>query len=284
LHKNAIMFRNLVTGIIILVIVGIFIFIILNIFQGSGDSADREKCRTGVMMKAQSKFLGTPIYEELNCQTEAHEVKSLEESEIYKFITYKMYDCWYQFGEGEKDFLSDIDFGHGDNWCHICSRIDFSENVKSTFPRLDGLTQYLMTEEIPLSEGHQTFFQYIYGSVYTDNKEDFEIEEGHKDNFLTKDPLYIAFFADKRTTSEDGWNAGTYGASAGAVAGLALCYIGSTIAGFFSLGTLGVAGYAACTTIGAGVMTGLWAVTVKTGSPQALYVGNDKCLVEACNQ
>jgi len=284
LDNKGLMFRNIIAGIIILVIAGILLLIITNILKGGGESADRESCRTSVLLKAQSKIMGTPLYDTINCKTEVHDIDQGNEEEIYKFITYRMYDCWYQFGEGKKDFLSDIDWGYGDNWCWICSRIDFDDNIQKNLPELTGLTDYLMTEKIPLAEGEQTFFEYLYGEVYDENKETFKIDEGYEDSYLTKDPLYVAFFADKRTTSEDSWDAGTYGAAGGAMLALGACYIGSTIAGIFSFGTLGVAGYAVCTSVGAGVGTALWATSVKSGAPQALYLGSDQSVIESCNQ
>ena len=121
------------TGIIVLIISGILVIIVTNLLSDAGDLSDREACRTSVLLKSQSKILGKPMYEELNCKTEVHEIKTTDKEEIYKFMTYRMYDCWYQFGEGKKDFLDNYDFGNSDEWCNICSRIDFDENVQDKY-------------------------------------------------------------------------------------------------------------------------------------------------------
>ena len=150
MDNKGLMFRNIIAGIIILVIAGILLLIITNILKGGGESADRESCRTSVLLKAQSKIMGTPLYDTINCKTEVHDIDQGNEEEIYKFITYRMYDCWYQFGEGKKDFLEDWQFGSFDNWCHVCSRIEFDQTLYDEYTSLDGLFEYMKNERIPL--------------------------------------------------------------------------------------------------------------------------------------
>jgi len=188
------MFRNIVAGIIVLILSGVLVLVITNILGGAGEIADRETCRTSVLMKAQTKIMGESLYENINCKTEVHEVKSTNEEEIYKFIAYRMYDCWYQFAEGEKDFLGNLDIGNSDEWCWICSRIDFDENVQKKYPeiKMEDFHNYLKTESLPLEE-ESTFYEYFYGE--TPGK-----IEGNMDNpsliWKTDDPLYVSFLAD----------------------------------------------------------------------------------------
>jgi len=268
-NKKGIMFRNIVVGIIVLVIAGILILIVTTILNSSKETTDREACRASVILKSQSKILGTQTYDELNCGTQFKEVIKKDENEIYKLITYSMYDCWYQFGEGKKDFLEDWQFGSFDNWCHVCSRIEFDQTLYDEYTSLDGLFEYMKNERIPLSEGEQTFFEYFYGE---DSELPIESQEINLDIKLN-DPLYVAFFADKKFNWDRPMDST---ATTLAVGG---CLLGVLIAPV----TFGTSAIAGC---GGGIATVLIGDMVgrKDQYVAALYVGGPSEITDKCSQ
>lgn len=288
MYKTGIMFRNIVAGIIALILAGIILLIITNILREGDTIIDREACRTSVLLKAQSKLLDSPFYDDLNCKTNVHEINELDEEHIYNLLTFEMYDCWYQFGEGKRDFLEGWEFGYYDNWCWVCSRIDFDQNVQKEFPLLNGLANYLKTERVPLKEGEPTFFEYIYSDFSEElKKQPFEFE------IKTSDPLYIVFFADKRVDSWlDQANTGSWIAIVSGVAGAVVGCVGGGFLGSFVVpvgGTLAGCGSGATSLGKAGFVLGLAAggtyiAGAKPDFYNGLYVGSDSEVLGACNQ
>lgn len=277
---------SIIVAIIIIISGVILLFAVKAIANIGNDAVDREACRTSVLLKEKSKLLGTnPLITDLNCETNLVDVNSKDEVEIKKIIVNEMYDCWYQFGEGKRDFLDNYDFGRGDNYCFVCSRIDFSEKTQNEVPQITNLMSYLSNEQLPLHT-QETFFDYLYGKdSYVKPTEDESI-------FSTKTPLYIVFFADKRL---DAWDnvqqegkvaiaATILGAIGGCIAGgiggtLALPIIGTTV-GCVAGAKLGIG-------VGLVIAGGNSVIDIasrRTGYYPALYVGNDEKIVEWCKQ
>ena len=276
MYKKGLLFRNIVAGIVVLVIAGILLLIVTNILRSGGETSSREACRTSVLLREQTAIFGEPLYGgTLECETDVLEVESRDEEKIYETITNEMYDCWYQFGEGELDFEGEWDFWEGDNWCFVCSRLDFGDGTQEEYSELEGLFNYLKTEKVPFSED-QTFFEYFYGETYVSNVQDFEIAtQNFEEKYSTQEPLYITFFSDKRTTGEDVAESG-YVALGTAVT---LCGAG-IVSGIFSFGTTTVL---ACSAAGTIVGT-TYLTTSKSGTPQGLYIGNSDDVLGRCNQ
>lgn len=280
MHNKKGMMETIVKAIPVLVIAGILFYVIYLIFSASGSAVDREVCRDWVLLKAQSKILGKPLVGENSpCKTEIIEIKKTDEYEIKQDIANEMYDCWYQFGEGKKDFLSDWEWFKGDNWCFICSKIDFSEKVQNEIPEVIDFSDFLATESMPL-HGEKTFFEYFYDAGEEISVDDFPV------NLDTSDPLYVVFFADKK--------ASTANYIRGTIPTLALpigaCVV-SVVAAVVSGGTLSPVAGVVCSK--AGIITaavvgtaagGVYMVSHKDHFASALYVGNSEEIIEVCNQ
>nr|MBA4405380.1 hypothetical protein [Nanoarchaeum sp.] len=258
---------NIVVAIIIIVSAVILLIAVKLITDIGNDAVDREACRTSVLLKEKSKLLGTnPLVDKLNCETNLVDVNSKDEIEIKKIISEEMYDCWYQFDEGKRDFLDTWDFGKGDNYCFVCSRIDFSKETQEEISSFGDLSTYLNTQAIPL-KGQTTFFEYFYGDDY--NPASYQsIEE----NYPTNKPMYVVFFADKRQGIDFG------GATSGLAAGL-LCVGGIALSPF----TMGLSGAIVCTSV-VGVAGEAYISTHKNTFINGLYVGNDEKIIEVCQQ
>ena len=284
-----------IAGIIILILAaGIFLYWFLYEFgpfaeQGIG----REACRDSVFLRTQGKIAGYTTFQELSCKIRQRKIKTVDEENIKKAISEEMYDCWYQFGEGKKDFLTDRDWGTGDNWCFICSRIEFENRVKEEVPQINGLMNYLDSTPVPFYDG--SFFNYFYGTEGDIGGQIFE-----NDVYVTNAPLYVAFFGDKKVDSwiglggeavgDVGWTAivgGIVGCVVGGVAGGtggSVVPIAGTIAGFVAgCQSGGSAGFYAGAILGGG--KAVYDVgTHKESFYTGLYVGNSDEVLESCNQ
>ncbi|MBS3172250.1 hypothetical protein J4438_01550 [Candidatus Woesearchaeota archaeon] len=230
------------------------------------DAVDRESCKASVLFKERSKLLGKPLIDDVSCETNLIDINSKDEIEIKKTIANEMYDCWYQFGQGERDFLDTWDFGKGDNYCFVCSRIDFSEETQKEISQVTGLFDYLSNEPLPL-HNQESFFVNMYGEDA--NQLD---SQSILDVYSTDKPLYIVFFADKRTVNDLGSSWVTAGASGLCAAGIVLSPI-----------TFGTSAAVGCLT--AGIVTGtVYTTTHKNTFVNGLYVGQDSQIMEICQQ
>jgi len=265
-------------AIAVLVGAGILIWATISIANTISDSSDREICRDSVLLRERSKVLEHPVLGELKCKTENVQIDSTDEDEINRIFAEEMYDCWYQFGEGEKDFLSDYNFAGGDNWCFVCSTIDFSEKTKDSISVVDDLDDYLASERVPFA-GEVTFFEYFFG-------EGSYLEDGS--SFLdidTSDKKYVVFFADKRM--DKGWllNPTKIEASDWVLMGTG-CSIGGgvgAVVGSIIPGAGTVAGAAIGCGIGTIIVNIAEIATKRTDYVSGLYIGSSEEAANVCN-
>jgi len=272
--KKGAMMETVVKAIPVILIGAILLGVVLvGVFYFTKSSVDREACRDSVLLKARSKVLGETLFDQIQCEIDNVEVKATGEDEIYGEIAGEMYDCWYQFGEGKVDFLDNYDAWQGDNWCFVCSKISFDEEVQEEHDELDGLYDFLSTKTIPLKE-EQTFFQYMYGEV-----EDVEGDTSTKTPVDVDEEFYVSFFADKRQGVSDLWAGGGQ-----ILAGTALCGVGILLAVKTALiGT--PAAIKMCmggiTLIGTGTTT---LIAHKSEYIVGLYAGDADSMMSACKQ
>ncbi len=126
---------------VVALIVALAVGIVLLLFTSGFASiltkgADRNSCRDSVVIKAFN-----PIKTgELNCRTNYISISTLDQKEIMQTVAEEAYWCWWQFKEGEADFL-ELDKkeiwvkGGINSWCFICSDISFSDKVKEKYPQ-----------------------------------------------------------------------------------------------------------------------------------------------------
>jgi hypothetical protein len=275
-------------GIIItLVVAGILFVVVKIILDNANEAASRKACETSVDIRAKGKIAGHTLLSNLECETYNMTIDSTNEEIIKNQIATEMFSCWNMFGEGKVDFLSDNDFGKGDNWCHICSRIDFNDKVQKEVPKLNDFDQYLKDTEIPIIG--KTFYEHIYS---LDNSKVIDpLPEGI--DISTDESTYVVFFGDKRkdfwedidsidkteatTLLVSCWAGAKGGAAAGAIYGTIVNPgLGSALGG--------VAG--AVMGCGSGMLVGYTAEATirKTDYVSALYVGNSNEVIKICGQ
>lgn len=109
-------------------------------------SFDREMCKisvTSVYLSKAVSIVGSP-WLKLKCSTN---IKQLEDKEKFKEeLINSIVDCWYQYGSGKMDFISNWDFAWGDKNCFVCAvlsskqRLVFSkEELNPYLPKLENL-------------------------------------------------------------------------------------------------------------------------------------------------
>ena len=270
-----------IAGIIVILIVAVIVFwIVPEVIKAGNQASAREACKTSVLLRAKAKIAGQTLLGDLTCETNILEIDDKNEEIIKQQIATEMFSCWNMFDRGQRDFLGDYDFGKGDNWCHICSRIDFDDSVKNNEDTkvIENFDQYLKDEEVPLIGG--SFYSYMYGDY---GGETIDPLPGGL-NLNTDDSIYVVFFADKRSDywedlkNIDAIEVGTL--------------VGSCWAGLKTAGLIGTVWGPAGTVVGGivgcagGMLIG--GVTEiagrKTEYVSSLYVGPPNQIVEVCGQ
>ncbi|MBT7237698.1 hypothetical protein HN865_02465 [Candidatus Woesearchaeota archaeon] len=284
-NKKGEMLRIIVLAIPVIIVAGLLFFVVSEILKTGEDSVDREACRTSVLLKEKSKILGRPLIDEVMCETNMVEINSNDEEIIFQDITNEMYDCWYQFGEGKVDFLDGSrDFGSGNNWCFICSRLEFGVDVQDKFgevgqTEINDFLNYLKIEQVPFSKG-ETFFEYFYGESHVGTT-NFISEDNGLSIDISK-PLYVAFLGDKRIDhyeqAKQGTIATTIGTAGGCIVGGVLGLVGGpfgVVGGCVGGSKLGFAT--------AALFVGYQELFVKHGYVSSLYVGDAEGTIDFCN-
>ena len=277
-------------AILVLISAAIIFAATVTIAQVGKESIDRELCRDEVLLKASLKLGGQTLLSHLdNCETDFIEVERknigdkdfVDDYKVHTLLAGEMYDCWYQFERGKKDFLPDVDAWAGDNWCFVCSRFDFDKETSDDLPEIDidEFNSFLANEPIPLNNKDQTFYNYFFETSG---------EASLKDTFSTMktdEPVYVVFFADKRTDLwKEFWEFPdkTEWAIMGGSCLLG-AKIGATIGNIIPGAGTVVGGFIGC---GAGLVLGstVEEVVRKTEFVSSLYVGNDVGVMEGCRQ
>jgi hypothetical protein len=253
-------------AILTLLAAGVIVFIIYPLFWDTAHAIDRSKCKIQVDLHS-TKVLEGKLPGGLDqCETNYVEVNEDDEEEIKKILADEMYYCWDQFGEGEKDFISEW---RNKRWCFICSRIDYDMSVQSDFPTISDFDLYLRDHEFPYFASNRSisFYEYLLEDGAMPNlNQDFEIN--------TNGTTYVMFFADK---SRDMQDVGS-GLGIGVGGGIALCGLG-ILASPISGGTT----LLLCAAGGTGIVSGIgYAINHHPNFSAGVYIGDAAGAVGAC--
>lgn len=137
---------------------------------------DREACAASIVLRS-AIFVGESLKAStpLNCRTEQVKIDNRykTDEQIKKRIVDAMDTCWSMVGKGEmnfmpKDFLSE-------EYCLICSSIQFDEKTRRDFPVITGFLDYMNKTKVPGQE--ISYYNYFFGNEATLKKmSDFEID------------------------------------------------------------------------------------------------------------
>lgn len=157
LNKKAGLGHDTIVGLAIaLVSLGIILAVTSLFGQTSEDLLIRESCLTSVKNKESLRILSKPIKDiDLNCKTTHHTLSTTDTEEIQKILADELYYCWYEFGEGKRDFLGEwIPPVYGiksiDHQCFLCSKIDFTQKTSQVgYIKTTDFQKYLKNEISP---------------------------------------------------------------------------------------------------------------------------------------
>ena len=146
----------------------------------------REACRNSVILYMHAKNLPGASAEQLECHTQFVDVRkegikkngNLIESEVSAFsvqraIANEMYDCWYQFAQGNQEIFGrswQVDIQSFNSQCVICSEISINPNnepeVTEKIGSITNFFQFLKDTRIQQAstEGGgstQTYYDYL---------------------------------------------------------------------------------------------------------------------------
>ena len=169
-QKKGQLTQNTIVGIILVVLGAAIIVLFIGRYTPLyGEVFDTETCRGSVAVKATiesstiiAKGIGTTklacrtkdvcISSGGKCPTGSKKESIANEEDIKKEIANLMYECWFQFGEGELNFAGDKTFK--EQICGICSRIKFSEDAQKDFKFISDMGKYLSENHTPKDSKH----------------------------------------------------------------------------------------------------------------------------------
>jgi hypothetical protein len=174
----------------------VIIVILWIVFVSFGDflygSGNKAACKNWVYRNSVSvakEVVGD--FENSPCITTEEKIKEIDETKMYEKLAQNMYDCWDQYGQGDVDFYSDIDWGSSDAHCRICSEIEFDEKVKKEIKEID-----VDRFEIYLSNNNPPNHKETYAEFFT-KSDNSKIDFG-SGKIPLEDKFYTMFVVNKR--------------------------------------------------------------------------------------
>ncbi|MFH1840475.1 MAG: hypothetical protein ABH849_04985 [Nanoarchaeota archaeon] len=148
------------------ILIGVILIIFSTTFlRETGKYGLRESCLQSVKIAGLSKTLrgGKGVTENFNCGTYYYNYDTETKDIMLSNIADEMFWCYWQFGRGEVDFLTDYKL-NSQSKCYVCSQFTFSDQTRVNYP--GGITTYelftyLNNHEIPL--GGDMYSEYLIG-------------------------------------------------------------------------------------------------------------------------
>jgi hypothetical protein len=173
---------QIVLASIIVALIALFIFLMIPkiIEKGIDQVKDRYLCSLSVEAKALAKgagtFLNCPVYystitdDALYISKKSSEKgkefidfsgmsKQKIEDSIKLFLAEELYGCWTQFEAGQKDFLSDVDWGSSDERCFPCDIIRFDNTNLLDSLDYTSWDDFLRTKKIDSGKASGTSYR-----------------------------------------------------------------------------------------------------------------------------
>ena len=203
--------------ILTLVVLAAVIYPEYTLFTRIATKTPYDMCKQSVNQAALMRLGNIELSPFLKCQTEQITIKEKDEEAAKKKIADAMYNCYYQFGRGEKELFS----GSG-TFCFVCSTIDF-EDAGKKITQLTEFNKYLFENYANTKETHA---QYLYKDQTEKTRETLK-KTGEYTKTRPVQKLGIIFTYDRGLTSDTKWDILKGGAvgGAGAIIAIALAPI-----------------------------------------------------------
>ncbi|MDP2673185.1 MAG: hypothetical protein Q8O84_05215 [Nanoarchaeota archaeon] len=156
-NKGELTTQQLVILIVLIASFAVILFLLWRL--NLGETSDKEICHNSVVLRSQSKIIGSldcrTNYvcisggEDCSAFTQTIKTNAKTEEEISKAIKQEIDDCWWMFGEEKVDYIGyswklDIIVG---NQCAICSIIKFDDKIQEEFPEINFEGEKILTAE-----------------------------------------------------------------------------------------------------------------------------------------
>ena len=164
----------MVLVIIAVITAGILFLAVKPISEGFSSQVTKDTCRASIVARGielKGISVGQIFGSSLKCETEKkcismggtcpknYEVITVSnENAIKKELANSMADCWSMVGEGEINFFGKNALETKN--CIFCSVIHFDENVQKKYPQINGLTDYILNNQVPGMS--KTYFDYMF--------------------------------------------------------------------------------------------------------------------------
>ncbi len=179
-------------AVLVLALAGFLIVILMYSQLNWSGEVDREICHDSAVLRATSEeVVGSTETIPLKCKTEKICVsdnligkgdcqeelgeeynsvkitsnKDKKQEQLNKALAVEMADCWSMIGEGKirvfKELVGPELIGMDSRKCVVCSRISFDGSSVEGMKEINGLSEYLLTRQIGVTE--KTYWEYLNG-------------------------------------------------------------------------------------------------------------------------
>lgn len=138
LNKKGIGWDTISKWVFALIVIAILWILFINLGDFLYGTGNQAACKNWVYRNSigyVKEFAGN--LENSPCVTTEETIKDLDRNKIHEQLAQNMYTCWDQYGQGEKNFYSDIGWIDKELYCRICSEIKIDENVKREIKEID---------------------------------------------------------------------------------------------------------------------------------------------------
>ena len=213
---------ELTTDQIVLIVILILSFSIIILFitrLGPDKMADKQICRSSILLASQKNLLGTLAQSGINCKTNylcisfKEDCKGMEASqkeiigktypkeEILRVIVEELADCWQMYGAGTLNYGANPGVNaNTDNYCAACAKIEFDSQIRNA--QLSPITYrefYNYLKRVNIPSGTKTYYDYFcYQPVLSDPN---SIPSAEECIFEIKDPQNADFLEEEMISS-----------------------------------------------------------------------------------
>lgn len=171
----------IIYGILILVFLAFFIYLIKEIMLSTERVGIEEACRNSVKL-ATYKIQGISPYETIKCPTQYETIEAADDNTIKREIAERMRKCWWMFHEGRYELFEE----EAENFCVVCYVLDFKEKKK-----ISNFANYLMINTLPMNPD-VTYYEYL--TPYSTTPELIQEIKNSQDDFIDTNQKYAVMF------------------------------------------------------------------------------------------
>jgi hypothetical protein len=173
-----------IAGLVLILVVLIFLGYFYAKIEGVRRAKeDVELCRKTVDLSALSHVKGFNLIDTLDCPAVEVTIKDGNEDTIKKKVASEMADCWYKFGEGDKELFDRL-WISSDTFCAVCSYVEFEGSAKDK--QVTGFIEYLNTHKVKTMYGRKSYIEFLntmtpadieksYGQGTIDTSKDYDV-------------------------------------------------------------------------------------------------------------